>query len=138
MAEPERPRDDLERELYWAAGDDASAPLTPTAELRARLEELARTLHRQAGQAAPWGDPLLTTGSRWKRRFKILMFRTLRPVSRRYDRVTAELASTCVAMADRLVRAEDDLRRQEEELAVLSRRVRELLAERDARREASA
>jgi hypothetical protein len=132
MTEPERPRAMLERELSWAAADDASAPLTPTAELRARLEELARTLHRQAGQAAPWGDPLLTGGSRWKRRFKILMFRLLRPVSRRYDRVTAELASIGVALADRVTRAEEDLRRQEEELARLSRRVRELLAERDA------
>lgn len=138
MTDEERPRAALERELYWAAGDDAASPLTPTAELRARLEELAGTLHRQAGQAAPWGDPLLTTGSRWKRRFKILMFRLLRPISRRSDRVTAELASIGVALADRVARAEDDLRRQEEELARLSRRVRELLAEREARREASA
>ena len=137
MNEPERPKDALERELYWAAADDAASPLTPTAELRARLEELARTLHRQAGQAAPWGDPLLSTGSRWKRRFKIAMFRSLRPISRRYDRVTAELASIAVALSDRVARTEEDLRRQEEELARLSRRVRELLAERAAR-EASA
>lgn len=134
MTDDERPRATLEREIAWAAADDASAPLTPTAELRARLEELARTLHRQAGQAAPWGDPLLTTGSRWKRRFKILLFRLVRPVSRRYDRVTAELASIGVALADRLTRSEEDLRRQEEELARLSRHVRELLAEREARR----
>ena len=114
----------LERELYWAAGEDAQAG-TPTAELRARLEDIAETLHRQWGQAAPWGDPLLTGGSRWKRRVKILLFRITRPVSRRYDRVTAELASIGVAMADRLARAEEDLRRQEEELARLSRRLRE-------------
>jgi hypothetical protein len=125
MADAETPRDLLERELYWATGEGAAAPLTPSAELRARLEELAQTLHRQWGQAAPWGDPLLTTGPRWKRRFKILMFRALRPVSRRYDRITAELASIGVALADRLARAEDDIRRQEEELAALSRRLRE-------------
>jgi hypothetical protein len=136
MAERERPRQVLERELYWAAGDDA-ASLTPTAELRARLQELAGTLHRQAGQAAPWGDPLLSTGSRWKRRFKIGMFRLLRPISRRYDRVTAELAATSLMLADRLARLEEDRRRQEEELARLSRALRRSIADREDRREAS-
>jgi hypothetical protein len=126
-------RESLQRELYWAAGEPSSASGVPTAELRARLEELAGTLHRQWGQAAPWGDPLLTTGSRWKRRLKIVMFRALRPISRRYDRVTAELASIGVALADRVARAEEDLRRQEEELASLSRRLRELEAERARR-----
>lgn len=126
----EEPREALERELYWAQGDE-SASLTPTAELRARLEEIAETLHRQWGQAAPWGDPLLTGGSGIKRRLKIALFRLLRPISRRYDRITAELASIGVGMADRLARAEDDLRRQEEELALMSRRLRELRSERE-------
>lgn len=126
----EEPREALERELYWAQGEETGS-LTPTAELRARLEEIAETLHRQWGQAAPWGDPLITQGSRFKRRFKILLFRGLRPISRRYDRITAELASIGVGLADRLARAEDDLRRQEEELALLSRRLRELHAQRE-------
>jgi hypothetical protein len=126
----EPPREALERELYWAQGEE-SASLTPTAELRARLEEIAETLHRQWGQAAPWGDPLLTGGSGIKRRLKIALFRMLRPISRRYDRITAELASIGVGMADRLARAEDDLRRQEEELALMSRRLRELQSERE-------
>ncbi len=137
MAEAQRPRELLERELYWAAGEEG-APLTPTADLRARLQDLATALHRQSEQAAPWGDPLLSTGSRWKRRMKIVMFRLLRPISRRYDRVTAELASTGLLLADRLARLEEDRRRQEEELARLSRAVRRLLAEREERREASA
>lgn len=128
--EREQPREALERELYWAQGDE-SASLTPTAELRARLEEIAETLHRQWGQAAPWGDPLLSGGSGIKRRLKILLFRLLRPISRRYDRITAELASIGVGLADRLARAEDDLRRQEEELALVSRRLRELQSERE-------
>lgn len=130
MTDEDTPREVLQRELYWATGEGAAGPLLPGAELRARLEELAQTLHRQWGQAAPWGDPLLATGSRWKRRFKILMFRLFRPLSRRYDRITAELASIGVALADRLARAEDDIRRQEEELAVLSRRLRDQEAER--------
>ena len=125
MTDAEGSHEILERELYWATGEGSTAPLTPSAELRAKLEELAQTLHRQWGQAAPWGDPLLTTGPRWKRRFKILMFRMLRPISRRYDRITADLATIGVALADRLARAEEDIRRQEEELAVLSRRLRE-------------
>lgn len=129
-------REILEREIYWASGESTPGSLTPSAELRARLDELAQTLHRQWGQAAPWGDPLLTTGAGWKRRFKILMFRSFRPISRRYDRITAELASIGLALADRLARTEDDVRRQEEELAGLSRRIRALeatLAERAGR-----
>jgi hypothetical protein len=129
-AAPQEAKDALERELYWARGEE-SASLTPTAELRARLEEIAETLHRQWGQAAPWGDPLLTGGSGIKRRLKIALFRILRPISRRYDRITAELASIGVGLADRLARAEDDLRRHEEELALMSRRIRELQAERE-------
>jgi hypothetical protein len=130
---PEEPRQSLERELYWAGGQEPAA-LTPTAELRARLEEIAETLHRQWSQAAPWGDPLLTGGSGVKRRLKIALFRGLRPISRRYDRITAELASIGVGLADRLARAEDDLRRQEEEIARMARRLQELQAEREATR----
>jgi hypothetical protein len=133
VATSDEPPEALERELYWAK-DEASDAHTPTAELRDRLEEIAETLHRQWGQAAPWGDPLLTGGSGIKRRLKIMLFRLLRPISRRYDRITAELATISVGLADRLVRAEEDLRRQEEELALMSRRLRQLGADREGSR----
>ncbi|HEX2030480.1 MAG TPA: hypothetical protein VHL78_03640, partial [Actinomycetota bacterium] len=90
-----------------------------TAELRERLARLAHTLRRDAGQAAPWGDPGIASGGRWRRRFKIVLHRLVRPVSRRYDRVTAELAETGVSLADALLRAEAEVERLRQEVRAL-------------------
>lgn len=109
----------LERELYWAERAGVPEPSRTTAELRERLAVLAQTLRRDAGQAAPWGDPGIASGGRWRRRFKIVLHRLLRPVSRRYDRITAELAETGVALADALLRAEAEVDRLQRELLAL-------------------
>ncbi len=106
----------MERELYWVRHAGVPEPSRSTAELRERLARLAQTLRRDAGQAAPWGDPSITSGSRWRRRFKIALHRFLRPVSRRYDRITAELAETGVALADALLKAEAELDRLQREV----------------------
>lgn len=118
--DPQAPREALERELYWRGGPAGAPPSRSTAELRERLEQLAHTLRRDAEQAAPWGDPSIAPGGRW-RRVKIVMHRLLRPVSRRYDRITAELAQIAVAMADALLQAERDVRRLEDEVLALGR-----------------
>lgn len=109
----------LERELYWAERSGVPEPSRRTAELRERLAGLAQTLRRDAGQAAPWGDPGIASGGGWRRRFKILLHRLLRPVSRRYDRITADLAETGVGLADALLRAEAELDRLQRELRAL-------------------
>jgi hypothetical protein len=119
----EGPKESLQRELYWARSPAAAVPSRTTAEVRERLVHLAQTLRRDAEQAAPWGDPGLTSGGPWKRRLKIVLHRVLRPISRRYDRITAELAATTVALADALLAAESDLRRVEEEVLALGRRL---------------
>lgn len=109
----------LERELYWAGRMGVPEPSRTTAELRERLARLAQELRRDAGQAAPWGDPGIVSGGRWRRRLKILLHRLLRPVSRRYDRITADLAETGVALADALLRAEAELDRLQHEVLAL-------------------
>lgn len=119
--EPERGKDALQRELYWVSGGAGAAPTRATAELRERLVHLAQTLRRDAEQAAPWGDPGITSGSRWKRRYKIGLHRLLRPVSRRYDRIAAELATVAVGLADALQQAEADVRRLEDDVLALRR-----------------
>jgi hypothetical protein len=121
--EAERPKESLQRELYWAQSPAVAVPSRTTAELRERLVHLAQTLRRDAEQAAPWGDPGLTSGGRWKRRLKILLHRAVRPISRRYDRITAELAASAVALADAVLAAESDVRRLEDEVLALGRRL---------------
>ncbi len=116
-------REALERELYWRGGAAGAPPTRTTAELRERLEHLAHTLRRDAGQAAPWGDPGIAGGGRWRRRVKIVLHRLVRPVSRRYDRITAELAQIAVGMADALLQAERDVRRLEDEVLALGRKL---------------
>ena len=119
MTEAEPAREGLERELYWRTDPVAGEPLTPAEELRVRIEDLAQALKRDLGQAAPWGDPSLTSGSGLKRRYKILLHRMLRPITRRYDRIAAELAAISVALADLLRRSEAETRRLREEVAAL-------------------
>jgi hypothetical protein len=119
-------RGSFDRELYRHS-DPVRSELAGSAEqLRERLEEIAHRLQRDATQAAPWGDPSLTSSGGMKRRYKILLHRLLRPVSRRYDRLSAELARACVDLADLLVRSETEARRLRQEIAQLEERVRGL------------
>ncbi len=116
----------FDRELYRHSDPVRSEPPGSAEKLRERLEEVAHRLQRDATQAAPWGDPSLTSSGGMKRRYKILLHRLLRPVSRRYDRLSAELARACVDLADLLVRSETEARRLRQEMAQLEERVRGL------------
>jgi hypothetical protein len=127
-------RETFDRELYrhsdpvrtesGTPGDVAEAP----ERLRRRLEEMAQELQRDAGQAAPWDDPSLTSSRGIRGKYKLAIHRILRPVSRRYDRITGELARACAELADLLIQSQDDARRLRQEMAVLEERVRALSA----------
>jgi hypothetical protein len=112
----ESARQALERELYWLSGEDAE-PGTRAEQARTAADRLLQRLRRDAVQAAPWGDPGLASGGGLRRRFKIILHRLLRPVTRRYDRVAAELAAVQVALADCILQLEAELRRLREEQA---------------------
>jgi hypothetical protein len=116
----ESARQALERELYWLSGEDAE-PGTRAEQARTAADRLLQRLRRDAVQAAPWGDPGLASGGGLRRRFKIVLHRFLRPVTRRYDRVAAELAAVQVALADCILQLEAELRRLREEQAGASR-----------------
>jgi hypothetical protein len=121
-------RQALDRELYWRTDPVAGEPLSPAEDLRVRVEELARALRRDATQAAPWGDPSLSSSTGLKRKYKIALHRLLRPLTRRYDRISAELAAACVALADLARRSETESDQLRQEIATLQEELRTVRA----------
>jgi hypothetical protein len=110
----ESAREALQRQLYWLSGEDAE-PGTKAEHARMAADRLLQRLRRDAVQAAPWGDPSITSGGDFRRRFKILLHRTLRPLTRRYDRLAAELAAVQVALADCVLQLEAEVRQLRED-----------------------
>jgi hypothetical protein len=54
---------------------------------------------------------------------KILLHRVMRPISRRYDRIGAELAFASAQLADALIQVEAELRRLRTDLEDLEERL---------------
>jgi hypothetical protein len=119
VSETQRAREALEREMYWLGGEDGD-PATRAEQARVTADRLLQRLRRDAAQAAPWGDPSLASGGGVRRRLKIVLHRLLRPITRRYDRLTAELAAIQVTLADCVLQLEAETSRLREELARLN------------------
>jgi hypothetical protein len=100
----------LERELYWA-GDPTSATSGTTEDLRIALHDFVATMRADERSPIPRQEPLLGSQAPWKRNAKLLMYRAVRPVSRRYDRLLADLATLTRMLADRLADAEAEIAR---------------------------
>ena len=113
------PNDDarsaLERELYWA-GHTTNAETGTTSELRAELQDFVAVMRADERSPFPRQEPLLGSQTPWKRRTKLLMYRGTRPISRRYDRLLADLATLTRMLADRLDAAEVEIERLRAEL----------------------
>ena len=88
--------EELARELYWAASpipDHGTAQLAgDPADLVRRWSELEATLRRDSSVRLPQDEPFFRGGGSLKRWIKRTMFRALRPLTRRYDRIDADLA----------------------------------------------
>jgi hypothetical protein len=119
---PPAPQDDarsvLERELYWA-GDPNTPTSQSTKQLRIALHDFAARMRADERSRVPRQEPLLGSATRWKRSMKVTVYSTLRPVTHRYDRLLAELATMSRMLAERLADAEaqiETLRREVEEL----------------------
>jgi hypothetical protein len=118
MAAPtsnEPPADDearrlLERELYWA-GDPRPSQADRTSELRIALQDFAAVVRADEHAPIPREEPQLGSPTMWKRRFKASMYQALRPVTHRYDRLIADLATMTRSLADRLAEAEAEIER---------------------------
>jgi hypothetical protein len=121
MAEPVPPNDDdagriLERELYWA-GDPTTAESGSTRQLRIALHDFAAALRADSRSRVPRQEPLLGSASRWKRNVKVSFYLALRPVTHRYDRLLADLATLTRMLAERLADAEAEIAQLRERLA---------------------
>jgi O-antigen chain-terminating methyltransferase len=99
--------------------DDRSSTVAPgtepwegtTRELAAALRDLAARLREEQGQSLLEGEAFLQSPSSMRRRLKTLVFRTTRPATRRYDRLTADLATIASDLAARLAEAEEVMRK---------------------------
>jgi hypothetical protein len=121
MADPGPPNDDdarriLERELYWA-GDPTTAESGSTRQLRIALHDFAAALRADSRSRVPRQEPLLGSASRWKRNVKVSFYLALRPVTHRYDRLLADLATLTRMLAERLADAEAEIAQLRERLA---------------------
>ena len=124
MTEGDGVRAALERELYWATEGRESHEPSRTQSARLAAERLAYRLRREAHQAAPWRDPGLVESRGLKRAAKLFLYRVLRPVSHRYDRLGSELAGLTVQLADSVLQLERDVVRLRQDLGELEARLR--------------
>jgi hypothetical protein len=112
----------LDRELYWRSEATADLALG-TEDLRLRLERLAGKLQEDLRRGVPVFEPSLREGRGWRRALKRALFRGLRPMTRRNDRVSAELASMAAELVSRLSQTQSALQRLDAEIATLRRRL---------------
>lgn len=101
---------DLARELYWAQ-ERASRARMDTAEIRDRLHDLSMQLRADEKVIIPHGEGNLASTSRWRRQVKFRLFRVMRPISWRYDRLIADHAELTTSLAERLMAVEAELAR---------------------------
>jgi hypothetical protein len=101
---------DLARELYWAQ-ERASRARMDTAEVRDRLHDLGVQLRADEKVLIPHGEGNLASPTRWRRRLKFTLFRVMRPISWRYDRLLADHAELTTSLAERLMAAEAEIAR---------------------------
>jgi hypothetical protein len=123
MTEGDGVRAALERELYWATEGEGGERASRTQSARVAADRLAQRLRRDAFHAAPWGDLAIVNSRGFMRRVKIVLHRIMRPISRRYDRIGADLAQVTVQLADSLLQLERDLHHLREDVAVIEHRL---------------
>jgi SAM-dependent methyltransferase len=82
-----------------------------TRELASALRDLVARLRTEQDQRLPEGDPLLGSSSALKRRLKTIIFRSTRHATRRYDRLTGDLATVAADLASRLAEAEEETKK---------------------------
>ena len=87
--------------LEHAGGASGPDPTT-TERLRAALHELEAALRRAQKEPIPSDEPGLVRGPRLRRAVRRREFRMTRPLSRRYDRIGADVAGLAARLAEQL------------------------------------
>jgi hypothetical protein len=108
----------LSRHLYWAS-EAGSRGAIGTRRLRDELLAFAWKARTDEQMLIPVGEPHLTSPARWRRRWKVVVFRLARFAFRRYDRMLAESGELAVALSERVVELESELDELRERLAAL-------------------
>jgi hypothetical protein len=108
MTSDDAPADHLSRELYWAEEGTPLARMT-TAEVRNELHDFAALMRADERLAIPRGEVNLASTTRWRRQIKLRLFRLMRPISWRYDRLLADEAELTTALAERVQQLEAEL-----------------------------
>lgn len=111
---PENTSANLARELYWAEEETPRARMS-TQQVRDSLHDFTAMVRADQTQMIPRGEPNLAARTVWKRKLKLRLFRLMRPVSWRYDRLIAEHAELSTALAERLQAAEAEIERLKKE-----------------------
>jgi hypothetical protein len=109
------PAEALVRELYWSEEATPMGRLS-TAEVRDGLHDFAALMRADERLAIPRGEPNLASTNRGRRQLKLRLFRLMRPISWRYDRLLADHAELTAALAERLIAAEAEIARLRGEL----------------------
>lgn len=110
------PAEALLRELYWAEEATPRGRMS-TPDIRDELHDFAALMRADERLVIPRGEPNLAAMSRWRRQLKLRLFRLMRPISWRYDRLLGDHAELTTTLAERLAAAEAEIGRLREELA---------------------
>jgi hypothetical protein len=108
MTSDDAPADRLARELYWAEEATARGHMS-TADVRNELHDFAALMRADERVAIPRGEATLSSTSPWRRRLKLGLFRLMRPISWRYDRLLADEAELATALAERVQQLEAEV-----------------------------
>jgi hypothetical protein len=92
-----------------------------TPDVRDELHDFAALMRADEKLAIPRGEPNLAAISRWRRQLKLRLFRLLRPISWRYDRLLGDHAELTTVLAERLAAAESEIARLRADLERLHR-----------------
>lgn len=112
--EPDTSGDDALEERARRAGLQEATADGPAPHSTAHLGDVAAELERQLQsdrRADIPDEPILRSGPAWGRWMKRTMYDTLRPITRRYDRICASLATLSTSTARRLEELEAEVAR---------------------------
>jgi hypothetical protein len=105
----------LERHLYWADVPGARRS-GGTPEVREEMLEFAAKMRTDERLVVPLGERNLTSTSAAKGKLKYFLYRLMRPVTWRYDRLLADQTELSVRLAERVIDLEHEVQRLREKV----------------------
>jgi hypothetical protein len=100
----------LERHLYWADVPGARR-VGGTSEVREEMLEFAAKMRTDERLVVPLGERNLSSSSAAKGKVKYFLYRVMRPVTWRYDRLLADQTELSIRLAERVIDLEHDVQR---------------------------